>query len=154
MNFQLRQRPSGSRDSVTLKSSSELMVKVQLLHWAELENNSEKRVSRRCKTQAQRTTTDQQDTQSGVRIVKEKVRTLVCYARELRGGTVGRLRVSLPWCVRFAARTISRSHRGTDGMTGDRRAYGRSSVSRRHVPLSEKVFYLEQSKKKVRVEAK
>ena len=61
----------------------------------------------------------------GVRIVKEKVPTLLCHARELHGVTVGKSHVSLPWCVRFAAQ-ISRSLRGTDGMTGYRRAYGRS----------------------------
>ena len=57
--------------------------------------------------------------ESGVRIVKEKVRTLIC--RELHGVTVGKSHVSLPW-VRVAAQIISRSHRGTDGMTGYRRA--------------------------------
>ena len=39
-------------------------------------------------------------------------------------------------------------------MTGYRRAYRRSRVPRRYVPWSEKVFYLEQSKRKVQVEAK
>ena len=67
--------------------------------------------------------------ESGGRIVKENVRMLVCYARELHGVTVGRSHVSLPWCVKFAAQLISRSHRGTDGMTGYRRAYGRSRKS-------------------------
>ena len=76
--------------------------------------------------------------ESGFRIVTEMVRTLVCYARELHGVTVGTSHVSLPWCVRFAARIISRFHRGTDGMTGYRRAYGRSRVPRRYVPWSEK----------------
>ena len=33
---------------------------------------------------------------SGVRIVKEKVRTLICFARELHGVTVGKSHVSLP----------------------------------------------------------
>ena len=47
------------------------------------------------------------------------------------GLPVGRSHVSLPWCVSFAAQMYSRSHRGTDGMTGYRRAYGRSTVSRR-----------------------
>ena len=83
------------------------------------------------------------DAESGVRIAKEKVRTLACYARELHGVTVERSHASLPWCVRFAAQVIFRSHRGTDGMTGYRRAYGRSRVPRRYVPRSEKVFYLE-----------
>ena len=92
--------------------------------------------------------------ESGVRIVKEKVRTLICFARELHGVTVGKSHVSLPWYVRFAAQTISRSHRGTVGMTGYRRAYGRSRMPRRYVPWSEKVCYLEQSKRKVQVEAK
>ena len=92
--------------------------------------------------------------ESGVRIVKEKVRTLICFAREMHGVTIGKSHVSLQWCVRFAAQTISRSHRGTDGMTGYRRAYGRSRMPRRYVPWSEKVFFLEQSKRKVQVEAK
>ena len=39
-------------------------------------------------------------------------------------------------------------------MTGHRRANGRSRVPRRYVPWSEKVFCLEQSKKKIQVEAK
>ena len=106
-------------------------------------------MSKQCTTQAQHTTADQQDTESGVKIVKEKVRTLICSPRELHGVTDGKSHVSLPWCVRFAAQTISRSHRGTDGMTGYRRAHDRSRVPRRYVPWSEKVFYLEQSKRKV-----
>ena len=92
--------------------------------------------------------------ESGIRIVKEKVRTLKNCARELHGVTIGKSHVSLPWCVRFAAQIISISHRGTDGMTGYRRAYGRSRMPRRHVLCSEKVFYFEQSKRKVQVEAK
>ena len=92
--------------------------------------------------------------ESGVRIVKEKVRTLVCFAGELHGVTIGRSHASLPWCARFVARIISTSHRGTDGMTGCRRAYGRSRMPRRYVPWSEKVFFLEQSKRLVQVEAK
>ena len=39
-------------------------------------------------------------------------------------------------------------------MTGHRRAYGRSRMPRRYVLWSEKVFYLEESKRKVQVEAK
>ena len=39
-------------------------------------------------------------------------------------------------------------------MTGYSRVYGRSRTPRRYVPWSEKVFYLEQSKRKVQVEAK
>ena len=85
----------------------------------------------------------------GVRIMKEKVRTLIGFARELHGVTVGKSHVSLPQCVRFAAQIISRSHRGTDGMTGYRKAHGRSRMPRRCVPWSEKVFNLEQSKRKV-----
>ena len=92
--------------------------------------------------------------ESGVRIVKEKVRTLICFARELHGVTFGKSHVSLPWRVRFAAQIIRRSHRGTDGMTGCLGPYGRSRMPRRSVPWSEKVFYLEQSKRKVQVEAK
>ena len=110
--------------------------------------NSEKQRSKQCTTQVQHTTADQ-DAESGVRIKKEKVRTLICFARELHGVTVGKSHVSLPRCVRFAAQIISRSHRGTDGMTGCRRAHGRSKMPRRHVLWSQKVFYLEQSKRKV-----
>ena len=76
----------------------------------------------------------------------------MCFARELHGVTIGNSHVSLPWCVRFAAQIMSRSHRGTDGMTGCRRACGRSRRPRRYMPWSEKV--LEQSKRKVQVEAK
>ena len=61
--------------------------------------------------------------ESGVRIVKEKVRTLVCFARELHSVTIGRSHVSLPWCVRFATQIIGRSHRGTDGMTSYPRSF-------------------------------
>ena len=39
-------------------------------------------------------------------------------------------------------------------MTGCRRAYGRSRMPRRSVPWSQKVFFLEQSKRNVQVEAK
>ena len=84
----------------------------------------------------------------GVRIVKEKVRTLKCFARELHGVTDGKSHASLPRCVKFAAQIIIRSHRGTDGMTGYRKAHGRSRMPRRYVPWSEKVFNLEQSKRK------
>ena len=92
--------------------------------------------------------------ESDVRIVTEKFHTLMCFARELQCVTIGKSHVSLPWCVRFAAQIISRSHGGPDGMTDNRRAYGRSRMPRRYVPWSEKVFYLEQSKRKVQVEAK
>ena len=77
--------------------------------------------------------------ESGVRIMKEKVRTKICFARELHG-VVGKSHVSLPWCVRFAAQIGSRSHRGTDGMTDCRRSCGRSRMPRRYVLWSEKVF--------------
>ena len=70
--------------------------------------------------------------------MKEKVRTLVRYARELHCVTVGKSHVSLPWCVRFAAQIVSQSHRGFDGMTGYQKAYGRPRLPRRYVPWSEK----------------
>ena len=75
--------------------------------------------------------------ESGVRIVKEKVRTLICFARV----TIAKSHVSLPWYVRFATRIISRSHRGTDGMTRYRRAHGRSRMQRRYVLKSEKKYF-------------
>ena len=55
--------------------------------------------------------------ESGVRIVKKKVRTLMCFARELHGVTGGKSHVSLPWCVRFAAQIINRSHRWNDRLS-------------------------------------
>ena len=72
--------------------------------------------------------------ESGIRIVKEKVRSLICFAREVHGVTIVKSHVSLPWCVRFAAQILSRFHCGTDGMTGCRRACGRSKMPRRYVP--------------------
>ena len=92
--------------------------------------------------------------ESGIKFVKEKVRKLMCFARDLHGVTIGKSHVSLAWCVRLAAQIICRSHRRTYGMTGYRRAYGRSRMPRRYVPWSEKVFHFEHSKKKVQVEAK
>ena len=92
--------------------------------------------------------------ESCIRIVKEEARTLICFARVLHVVIIVKSHVSLPWCVRFAAQMISKSHRGTDGMTSCRRAYGRSRMPRRYVCWSEKVFYLKQSKRKVQVEAK
>ena len=107
--------------------------------------NSEKQVSKQCTTQAQYTTADQQDAEWCQNCERESSHVDM-FARELHGVTIGKSHVSLPWCVRFAAQIISRSHRGTDGMTGYRRAHGRSRMPRRYVPWSEKVFYLEQSK--------
>ena len=77
-----------------------------------------------------------------------------CVSLEFYGVTNGKSNVPCPWCVRFAAQIFCRSDRGTDGMTGYRRAHGRSTMPRRCVPWSEKVFYLEQSKRKIQVEAK
>ena len=62
--------------------------------------NSEKQVSKQCTTQAQHTTAGHAEI--GVRIVKEKVHTLICFARELHGVTIGKSHFPLPWCVRFA----------------------------------------------------
>ena len=78
--------------------------------------------------------------ESGVRVAKDKLRTLVCFARELPGLAIGESHVSFPGCVRFAAQIISRCHRGTKGMTGYRRAHGRSRMPRRYVLWSHKVF--------------
>ena len=62
--------------------------------------NSEKPVSKNAQHKPSIPTADQQDTQRVVvRIVKEKVGSLVCYARDLHGVTVGKSHVSLPWCV-------------------------------------------------------
>ena len=112
----------------------------QLLHWAEeLEKkHKEAGVKTMHNTSPAYDSISAGHAESGVRIVKEKVRTLICFARELHGVTIGKSHVSLPWCVRCAAQIISRSHRGTDGMTGYRRAYGCSRMPRRYVPWSEK----------------
>ena len=156
-NFQLRQQPSGILGLgylyVIVRTDGESSIVALSRRVGENTQRS------RCQNKAHNTSPAYDSrsaghAESGVRIVKEKVRTLICFARELHGVTVGKSHVSLPWCVRFAAQIISRSHRGTDGMTGYRRAYGRSRMPSRYVPRSEKVFYLEQSKRKVQVEAK
>ena len=59
--------------------------------------------------------------ESGVRIEKEKVRTLKCFARELHGVTYAKSN----GVQDLQLKIISRSHRGTDAMTGYGRAYGR-----------------------------
>ena len=79
--------------------------------------------------------------ESGVRIVKEKVRTLTCFAGELHGVTAGKSHVSLLRCVRFAAQKFCISHSGTDGMTCYRRAYARSRMPLRFVLWSGKCKY-------------
>ena len=159
-NFQMRQQPWGFWDWVILKGYPEVIIRtdgessiVALSHRVG-EKLKEAGVKTMHNTSPAYDSRSAGHAESGVRIVKEKVRTLMCFARELHGVTVGKSHVSLPWCVRFAAQISSRVHRGTDGMTGYRGAYGRSSVPRRYVLWSEKVFYLEQSKRKVQVETK
>ena len=119
INSQLKQRPSGSGNLVTRESS---MVALGRRVGEKLREAGVKAMQNTGPAYNSRSAGH---AESGVRIVKEKVRTLLCYAREVHGVTLGRSNVSLPWCVRFAAQKISRSHRGTDGMAGYRRAYGR-----------------------------
>ena len=66
--------------------------------------------------------------ESGIRIVKEEGRTLICFARELHGVTIGKSHVSLPCNVRFAAQKTNSSHRGTHGMTGYRTFENATSI--------------------------
>ena len=54
---------------------------------------------------------------SGIRIVKEKVGTLICFARELHGVTIGNLTYFTSIVRKDSQlKLISRSHRGTDGI--------------------------------------
>ena len=72
-------------------------MKAQLLHG---EKNSKKQVSKTMhNTNPAYDSRSAGHAESGVRIVKEKVRTLIRFARELQGVTVGKSHVSLPWCV-------------------------------------------------------
>ena len=154
-NFQLRQQPSGFLDWVILKCNRTGGERsIVALSRSVGEKLKEAGVQTMHNTSPAYESRSPAHAESGVRILKEKVRTFICFARELHCETVWKSHVSLPWCVRFAAQIFSRSHRGTDGMTGHRRAYGRSRKPRRYMPWSEKVKYLEQSKRKVQVEAK
>ena len=78
------------------------MVQVQLLRWAEVggEKLREAGVKAMQNTSPSYESRSAGHAESGVRNAKEKIRTLVCYARELHGVTVGRSHVSLPRCVR------------------------------------------------------
>ena len=67
---------------------------------------------------------------SVIKQVKEKVQTLVTATRELRGVVMDPEHVALAWCVRFAGQIISRTVKGTDGLTAFQRAFQRVSHPR------------------------
>ena len=90
----------------------------------------------------------------GIRMVKEKVRALICFAREQHGVTIGPDHAMTPWAVRFAAQIITRSHVGRDGLAAWRRAFGRRQLPRRFVPWGEKVLFLPAGKAKAQLEPK
>ena len=146
MNSLLRQRPHGFWDLVAQKWPSELTVKAQLLRSVRSvgEKFREASVEMMHNTSLAYDSRSAGHAESDVRIVKEKVRTLICFASALHGVTIGEITCLTPMvCNIRSSKNMSRSHRGT-----------RSRLPRRHVPWSEKVFYLEQSKRKVQVEAK
>ena len=55
--------------------------------------------------------------ESGVKLIKDKTRTLVCWARELHGVWMQADHPALPWAIKFAGQILCRSHRGNDGRT-------------------------------------
>jgi len=93
--------------------------------------------------------------ESGIKAIKEKVRTLVIAARELHGVVIGPDHVALEWCIRFAGQILSRTVKGADGLTAFQRAFQRRSHPRAlPAPWGEKVLYMEASKKKVQLDDK
>lgn len=93
--------------------------------------------------------------ESGIKAIKEKVRTLVIAARELHGVVMGPDHAALAWCIRFAGQVLSRTVKGADGLTAFQRAYQRKTHPRA-LPAAwgEKVLYMTASKKKVQLEDK
>ena len=93
--------------------------------------------------------------ENAVKQVKDKVRVLVIGDRELHGATIDLKHVTLPWCIKFAGRVLSRTVKGQDGLTAFQRAYQRKSHPR---PLpaawGEKVLHLEASKRKAQLSNK
>ena len=88
--------------------------------------------------------------ENAIKQVKEKVRTLVIATRELHGVVMDPER-----CVRFARQIISRTVKGTDGLTAFHSAFQRASHPR-SMPAAcgEKILYLEASKNKVQISDK
>ena len=89
MNFRLKQRPPGSWDSVTLEviirtDGESSIVALGQKSWRKIQRSP-------CQSDATHTNPTHYSrsaghAESGVRIVKEKVRALVCFARDLHGG--------------------------------------------------------------------
>ena len=55
--------------------------------------------------------------ESGIRQVKEKVRTLVVAARELHDVVIDSRHRCLEWAIRYAGQLITRTVKGPDGLT-------------------------------------
>ena len=68
--------------------------------------------------------------ENDIKHVKENVRTLVIATRELHGVVMEPNRVALAWCFRVAGQIISRTVKGTDGLTAFQRAFQRASHPR------------------------
>ena len=80
-----------------------------------------------------------------IKLVKEKVGILVIAIRELHGVVMDPEHVAMVWCVRVAGQIMSRTVKGTDGLTAFQRAFQRSCL-----PFGEKhILYLEASEQKV-----
>ena len=90
--------------------------------------------------------------ENAIKQVKEKVRTLVIATRELHGVVMDPEHLALAWCVRFAGQIISRTVKGTDGLTAFQRAFQRAShPGAMPAAWGEKILYLEASKRKVQI---
>ena len=79
-----------------------------------------------------------------ITLVKEKVGILVIAIRELHRVVMDPEHVAMVWCVRVAGQIISRTVKGTDGLTAFQRAFQRTCL-----PFGENILYLEASEQKV-----
>ena len=86
--------------------------------------------------------------ESAVKLIKDKTRVLVCWAREHHGVTMKSNHNLLPWAVQYAGQLLNRAHKGEDGLTAYQRSTGKRELPRKYAAWGEKVLWLEGSKKK------
>ena len=68
--------------------------------------------------------------ENAIKLVKEKVRTLVTVTREYHDVVMDPEHVALAWCVRIARQIISRAVKGADGLTAFSLAFQRTTHPR------------------------
>ena len=121
-------------DQAAIKETVESLNGLGVRHWT-----SQVSLSRRCDQRADRTfwcPSNKKDSASAGMVenaithVKENVRAWVIATRELHGVVMDPNHVTLAWCVRFAGQIISRTVKGSDGLTAFQRAFQRASHPR------------------------